>query len=200
MEAAQFFQPFDWHRIFFGDQAGLWFLLEVVFRTVVMYGYALVFARFIGKRGVGQVSPFEFILIIIISSAAGDPMFYRHVPLLHGIVVLTVVMILHRLVSVVTDRSERAEDVLEGEPVLVVENGRILEQSLGGGTLSRRELMMELRQQGVRNVGELERAFFEPNGKISVLQASEDKQRKTESTQPKDFRPKGTLPSASAPR
>ena len=185
------FQPFDWHRIFFGDQAGLIYLLEVVFRTVVMYGYVLLFARFIGKRGVGQVSPFEFILIIIISSAAGDPMFYRHVPLLHGIVVLTVVMILHRLVSVVTDRSERAEDFVEGEPILVVDDGRIVERSLGGGRLSRRELMMELRQQGVGNVGEVERAFFEPSGKVSVLQASQEKQKKTESTHPKDFRPKG---------
>ena len=188
MEAAQSFQPFDWHRMILGDQTGLWFLLEVVFRTVVMYGYALVFARFIGKRGVGQVSPFEFILIIIISSAAGDPMFYRQVPLLHGVIVLTVVMVLHRLVSLVTDRSEPAEDVLEGEPVLVVENGRILEQSLGGGTMSRRELLMELRQQGIRNVGEIERAFFEPSGRISVLPAARENQKHLESTEPKEFR------------
>ena len=191
MEATQSIQPFDWHRIFFGDQADPLYLLEIAFRTVVMYGYALVFARFIGKRGVGQVSPFEFILIIIISSAAGDPMFYGHVPLFHGILVLTVVILLHRLVSIMTDRSERAEDVLEGEPVLVVDNGRIVELSLGAGTLSRRELLMELRQQGIRNVGELERAFFEPNGKISVLQASQDKQKETESTQPREFKRKG---------
>ena len=192
MEAAQSLQPFDWHRIFLGDQVGTLFLLEIVFRTVVMYGYALVFARFIGKRGVGQVSPFEFILIIIVSSAAGDPMFYGHVPLLHGILVLTVVLLMHRLVSSVTDRSERAEDVVEGEPVLVVDSGEILEESLGAGTLSRRELLMELRQQGVRNVGDVERAFFEPSGRISVLPAPQDKQRKTESTQPKDFKRKGS--------
>jgi len=59
MEAAQSIQPFDWHRIFLGDELGLLFLLEIVFRTVVMYGYALIFARAIGKRGVGQISPFE---------------------------------------------------------------------------------------------------------------------------------------------
>ncbi|MFZ3585372.1 hypothetical protein ACOI1H_25125 [Loktanella sp. DJP18] len=45
-------EPFDWHRVLLGDQAGLLFLLEIVFRTVVMYGCTLVFARFIGKRGI----------------------------------------------------------------------------------------------------------------------------------------------------
>lgn len=85
--------------MFVGDSHDFLFLLEVIFRTVVMYAYALLFARVIGKRAVGQISPFEFILIIIISSAAGDPMFYAHVPLLHGMAVMTVVMILHRLVG-----------------------------------------------------------------------------------------------------
>ena len=132
MEAAQSFQPFDRHRILLGDRTGLLFLLEIVFRTAVMYGYALAFARFIGKRGVGQVSPFEFILIII-SSAAGDPMFYSDVLLLHGILVLTVVMLLHRLVGVWTDRSERAEDVIEGEPILVIADGEIVDGALAAG-------------------------------------------------------------------
>ncbi|MFZ3585373.1 DUF421 domain-containing protein [Loktanella sp. DJP18] len=131
-------------------------------------------------------------LVIIISSAAGDPMFYGHVPLLHGILVLTVVLLLHRLVSIMTNRSERAEDVVEGEPILLVESGRIVEQSLGMDTLSRREFLMHLRQQGVRDVGELEQAFLEPNGQVSVLQASADKQKQTESTWPKDFSRNGS--------
>ncbi|SDY71328.1 hypothetical protein [Citreimonas salinaria] len=71
-------------------------------------------------------------------SAAGDPMFYHHVPLSHGILVLTVVMLLHWAMSVLTDRSERAEDVLEGEPVLVVENGAVVESAVGVGSMSRR--------------------------------------------------------------
>ena len=121
MDSLQTIQPFDWHRIFLGDGTSALYLLEIAFRTSVMYLYALVFARFVGKRSVGQISPFEFIMIIVISSAAGDPMFYAHVPLLYGIVVLTVVMLLHRGMSALTDKSERGEDLLEGEPVLVIE-------------------------------------------------------------------------------
>ena len=187
MEAAQSFQPFDWHRMFLGDQAGFLYLAEIAFRTLVMYLYALIFARFIGSRGVGQISPFEFILIIIISSAAGDPMFYHNVPLLHGILVLTVVMALHSGMSFLTSWNEGAEDVLEGEPILVVEDGTVVETALGTRTMSRRELMVQLRHQSIRDVGEIERAFFEPDGKISVLKASPDKQKKTESTTPQEY-------------
>ena len=177
--------------MFLGDSVGLLYLLEIAFRTTVMYVYALVFSRFVGKRSVGQISPFEFIMIIVISSAAGDPMFYHDVPLTHGILVLTVVMLLHRAMSLVTDKSERGEDVLEGEPVLVIENGAVIESALGAGTMSRRELMSELRQQGVRDVGEIDKAFFEPSGRVSLFQASQDEQKKTESTLPDDYTRRG---------
>lgn len=188
MQAVQGFQPFDLGRMLLGEQAGLLYLAEIVLRTVVMYGYALVFARVIGSRGVGQISPFEFILIIIISSAAGDPMFYHHVPLLHGILVLTVVMLLHQAVSYLTNRSEGAEDVLEGEPVLVIENGEVVETALGKRTFSRRELMMQLRHQSIRDVGEVHRAYFEPDGRISIFQADSENRRQRESTSPHAYR------------
>lgn len=188
MDNLQNIQPFDWHRMLFGDGITALYLLEIAFRTAVMYLYALVFARFVGKRSVGQISPFEFIMIIIIGSAAGDPMMYAHVPLLYGIVVLTVVMLLHRIVSALTDKSERVEDVFEGEPVLVVEDGQLLEAAIGSGTISRRELMSQLRQQGIRDVGEVERAYFEPSGMFSVFQASQENQKTTESTMPSDYK------------
>jgi uncharacterized membrane protein YcaP (DUF421 family) len=187
MESLQNIQPFDWHRIFFGEGTSVLFLLEIAFRTTVMYLYALIFARFVGKRSVGQISPFEFIMIIVISSAAGDPMFYAHVPLLYGIVVLTVVMLLHRGMSAFTDKSERGEDLLEGEPILVIEDGHVIETAIGRGTISRRELMSQLRQQGIDDVGEVEKAFFEPSGVFSVFQAAQDKRKKTQSTMPSDY-------------
>ncbi len=172
-------QPFDLHRMFLGDQHQLLFLLEVVFRTVVMYGYSLVFARAIGKRAVGQISPFEFILIIIISSAAGDPMFYAHVPLLHGTAVMTVVMLLHRLVGAATARSERIEDLMEGEPTLVIREGRIVEEALGSSGLSRRELMMKLRTQGVQDMAVVDAAYFEPSGQLSVFKGGREQEERS---------------------
>ena len=75
---------------------------------------------------------------------------------------------------------------MEGDPVLVVRNGEIVEQALNASSLSRRELLMKLRMQSVRNLGEIECAFFEPSGQVSVFRASSDRQRDTISTQPRE--------------
>lgn len=186
-DLAQKFEAFDLYRMFLGEQTGsLLFLLEIAVRTAVMYLYVLFFARVVGHRAVGQISAFEFIAVIVVSSAAGDAMFYPHVPILHGIVVLTVVMLLHRIFGHVTTWSERAEDVVEGEPLLVVKNGHVVDEALGAGSLSRRELMMLLRVQGHQNLGEIEKAFFEPSAQISVFSFPPDRQKETLSTKPRE--------------
>ncbi len=189
LNTAQQFQAFDLYRMFLGEQTGsLLFLLEIVFRTTVMYLYVLFFSRIVGKRAVGQISAFEFIVVIVVSSAAGDAMFYPHVPILHGIAVLTVVMLLHRIFGHVAAQSERAEDIIEGEPLLVVKDGRVLDEALGASSLSRRELMMLLRVQGHQNLGNIEKAFFEPSGQISVFPFPPDRQKAEQSTEPRETR------------
>ena len=114
-------------------------------------------------------------------------MFYTSVPLLHALVVLTVVILLHRCLAVLTGWSPRMEYMVEGAPVLVVQNGRILQDSVGAGTIPLRELLMQLRLQRVRDLGEVEKAFFEPSGQMSVVPAPQEHRRSTGSTMPKEL-------------
>jgi uncharacterized membrane protein YcaP (DUF421 family) len=162
-------------RVLFGeaDTATAGFYVEIVFRTVVMYLYTIVLARLMGQGSVGQIGPFEFVLVIAVGSAAGDPMFYPDVGLAQGIAVITVVMIMHRLTGALIARSRRLEQAVEGRPLLVVRDGAIVEDALRGGALTRRELMALLRVAGIRNTGEVECAFFETSGRLSVFQADE---------------------------
>jgi uncharacterized membrane protein YcaP (DUF421 family) len=161
-------QPFDVQRMFFGDLPAL-FILEVAFRTSFMYLYTLAAARLIGKRGMGQLTPFEYIIVIALGSATGDPMFYPEVPLIHGIVVITSIVLLEKLLARLTQTRPRLEDALESVPTLLIKNGKIIEDSLQKSELSRQELFMQLRMNKIRNVGEVERAFLEPSGRISVF-------------------------------
>jgi uncharacterized membrane protein YcaP (DUF421 family) len=161
----------DLHRILFGeaDTATLFFFIEIVFRTIVMYVYTVFLARLVGKGGIGQIGPFEFVLVIAVGSAAGDPMIYPDVALLHGIAAITVVILLHRLTTSLLNRHRRLEHRLEGEPLLVVDHGTVCEDRLGAGALTKRELFSLLRQAGVRHTGEVEYAWFEPSGHLSVF-------------------------------
>jgi uncharacterized membrane protein YcaP (DUF421 family) len=168
------FSPLDFHRMLFGegDRVSALFLVEILIRTVIMYAYTIVLARMVGQGSVGQIGPFEFVLVIAVGSAAGDPMFYPEVPLLSGLAVITVVILLHRATQWFLAANPKAENFLEGKPLLVIKAGAVVDDAIGSGKLTRNELMSMLRVSGVRNVGTVECAYFEPSGRLSVFHYS----------------------------
>ncbi len=158
----------DWHRIWLGDQPPL-FLLEILFRTSVLFVFLLIMIRLMGQRGIGDVSFFEIALIIAIGSAAGDPMFYPDVPLLHGMGAIAVVVALHQFVLKASQRSEKIQRLTEGEPQLIVKDGFLDLDGIERAQLARNEVMFELRQRGVEHLGQVRRAYFEVDGRVSVF-------------------------------
>jgi uncharacterized membrane protein YcaP (DUF421 family) len=159
---------FDLQKIFFGDQPPL-FLLEIMFRTAFLFSWTVLNLRFIGQRGVGQLTLIEFVLIIALGSAVGDPMFYEDVPLTHGMLVITLVVIFQRLLLLFTLRSPRFQDILDGVPHRLVFDGLIDLDGIKAAGLSRDELYMELRQGGVEQLGQVRRAYLEIDGHISIF-------------------------------
>lgn len=164
---------FDLYRIFIGDQPPAFFV-EILFRTMVMYLYVLLVLRLMGKRGMGQLSPFEFTIIIALGSAVGDPMFYPEVPLLHCLAVVTVVVAMTRFITYLSNRSEAIEDFLEGQPCCIVDDGELNLKAIDGERFSREELFMLLREKGVRQLGQVQRAYLEPSGGVSAFRAPDE--------------------------
>jgi uncharacterized membrane protein YcaP (DUF421 family) len=160
--------PFDWGRMFLGDVPPL-FLLEIVFRTTLMFLWLVLLLRITGKRGLAQLSPLELAIVIGLGSAAGDPMFYPEMPLIHAMLVLALVVGLQRGLSYLVIRSERVETFIEGIPVELVRDGMIRLRALGRANLSREDLFERLRGQGVRQLGEVQRAYFEQDGNLTVF-------------------------------
>ena len=160
--------PFDWQRIFIGDAPPL-FLLEIAFRTLFMYVFTLLLVRVIGKRGLTQLSPFEYMIIIVLGSAAGDPTFYPDVPLTHAMVVMSVVVALQKLLELLTEKNRPLEIAVEGQVRLLVRDGQIIEPALRAEGLSESELYAELRSEGVECMGQVRFAYLEPSGRVSVL-------------------------------
>jgi uncharacterized membrane protein YcaP (DUF421 family) len=168
------YEPFDLSRMFFGDEVSLLLLAEILFRTAFMYIAALLLVRVIGKRGLGQLSPFEFLVVIAMGSAAGDPMFYPDVPLLHGVVVMAAIVMLQKLLVEFAARNDRAEHFIESVPALLIRDGAILDEELHREGLARDELMMQLREHGIANVAEVGLAYLEPSGRLSVFRSSHE--------------------------
>ena len=165
--------PFDLQRMFIGDAPPL-FLLEIVVRTVVIFLWLVFLLRITGKRGLAQLSPLELAIVIGLGSAAGDPMFYPEVPLLHAMLVLALVVLMQRGLSKLVIKSERVETFVEGQPVELVRDGVMSHAALDGANLSREDLFERLRSQGVRQLGEVQRAYFEQDGSLTVFTHPQD--------------------------
>ena len=165
--------PFDWARLFLGDAPPL-FYLEIVFRTVVIFGWLLLMLRLMGKRGLAQLSAIEFAIVIALGSAAGDPMFYPEVPLLHAMLVITLVVGLQQGMAWLIRRSERFETFVEDRPNELVRSGRIQIEEMEYAKLSLEDLLESLRNHGVRQLGEVQRAYLEQNGQLSVFKHERD--------------------------
>jgi uncharacterized membrane protein YcaP (DUF421 family) len=159
-------------RIFLGSQEPV-FLAEILLRTTIIYTYTFLLVRWVGGRSVAQLSVVEFILVIALGSAVGDPMFYPDVPLLHAMIVITVVVLINKGLDVLILNFAPAQRAIEGLPVAVVTNGRLLLDKAADRNLGRAEICEQLRLAGIRNLGEVEQALLEANGKISVFRFSE---------------------------
>ncbi len=160
-------EVFDLRRMFLGDEP-IWFLAEIVFRTVFMFVYTLVLVRITGKRGLGELSPFELLMVVALGSAVGDPMFYADVPLVHAMAVVTAIVLLQRGVAILVDHSEKAERFVESTSSRFVVDGVVDTKAMHAEHFARDELFMLLREEGVEHLGQVKRAYLEPSGRISV--------------------------------
>jgi uncharacterized membrane protein YcaP (DUF421 family) len=122
---------------------------------------------------VAQLSLVEFLLVIALGSAVGDALFYPEVPLLHALLVVTLVIGINRGLDALIVRSERVMRLVDGVPVQIVANGRLLHDGLHRRHMGRGEIAAALRAAGVRNLGEVEAAYLESSGKISIFRRAE---------------------------
>lgn len=158
---------FEWKRLLFNDLP-FEFLLEVLFRTVIMFIVVLLTLKFAGKRGVKQLSIFEVVIIISLGSAAGDPMFYEDVGLIPAILVFMVILFMYRSVTWLLGKSKRFEMFMEGRTHCIIEDGQFSIQSFEKEDLAQDEFFTELRLKSVEHIGQVRNAYIETNGAISI--------------------------------
>ncbi|HEX6335050.1 MAG TPA: YetF domain-containing protein, partial [Flavisolibacter sp.] len=169
-------QAFEWRSILLGEEK--WdFLLETAFRTVIMFLVILLSLRLLGKRGIKQLSVFELGVIIGLGSAAGDPMFYRDVGLLPGVIVFIMVIVLYRLITMLINRFQRFEQFVEGKPKCLVRDGCFEVRNMRDEPFAADEIYSQLRLNHVSHLGQVQQAILETNGEVSIFFYADDQVR-----------------------
>src|SRR5713101_834640 len=142
---------------------------ELILRSMVVYGFLIILLGLTGKRQVGQLAPFDLVLLLVLSNDVQNAMNGGDNSLIGGLISACVLVGLNYLVGLATFRSKRLEAIIEGRPQLLVHNGRLFEEVLSRAKLTHHELNAALRQSGCANVSEVHAAILENNGSISVV-------------------------------
>ena len=159
---------FEWERVLLNELPGV-FLIEVIFRSTIMFVTLLLVLRVAGKRGVKQLSIFETVIIISLGSAAGDPMFYEDVGLVPAITVFITIILLYRLVTWLTGKYKPFETFIEGKTVCLISEGQFSIKEFKKESLAQDEFFSELRLKSVEHLGQVRNAYLESSGEVSIF-------------------------------
>jgi uncharacterized membrane protein YcaP (DUF421 family) len=142
---------------------------ELAARAVLVYLFLLVLLRLTGKRQVGQLAPFDLVLLLILSNAVQNAMNGGDNSFTAGALSAGTLIAVNGLVSLATYRSKWLEALVEGRPKVLIHNGRLFEDILRAERLTHHELHAALRRGGCSCVEHVHVAILENNGQISVV-------------------------------
>jgi uncharacterized membrane protein YcaP (DUF421 family) len=144
-------------------------ILEIMLRTTVIYVLVLFGIRLTGKREVGQMTPFDLTLLLLLSNAVQNAMTGPDTSLIGGIVAASVLLLLNFLMADLTGINRRFRRFIQGSPTLLIYHGKPLLAHMGREHVSMDALESALREHGVGSIQEAALAVLEVDGSISVL-------------------------------
>ena len=147
-------------------------LWELILRAVIVYGFLLILLRLTGKRQIGQLAPFDLVLLLVLSNAVQNSMCGGDNSVSAGLILATVLIALNGLIGWLTFRNKRLERLVEGRPEVLIHNGKLFEKALLREKLTHHELNAALRAAGCSAVEEVRYALLETSGEITVIPMS----------------------------
>ncbi len=142
---------------------------ELVLRSAVVYAFLIVLLRLTGKRQIGQLAPFDLVLLLVLSNAVQNSMNGGDNSLVGGLVSAVTLVALNYGIGYATFKSKRLEGLIEGRPQVIIHNGRVFEDVMRRAKLTHHELTAALRQAGCSCQEDVQTAILENNGSISVV-------------------------------
>jgi uncharacterized membrane protein YcaP (DUF421 family) len=146
--------------------------MDLVLRTVTVFAFLLVLTRVIGRRELSSLEPFDLILLIIVGDALQQGLTQDDYSVTGALIVVSTFAVLQVFVSWLGYRFPRIQPVLAGEPIIIVEDGKVIERNLKRERLTAGEIAEAARAQQISSLSEVQWAVLEKNGQISFLKKS----------------------------
>lgn len=158
----------DWSTLF-GLTVSPW---ELVVRGSAMYVFLFILFRVVVKRRVGSIGMADILILVIVADAAQNGMSGNYTSITEAFILVGTLIGWNLAIDWLTFRFRALQSILEPPPLLLVENGRVLWRHLRAELISEAELKAKLREHGVADLGEVAKAYIEPDGQVTVLKKS----------------------------
>jgi uncharacterized membrane protein YcaP (DUF421 family) len=146
--------------------------MDIVLRTVAVFAFLLVLTRIIGRRELSSLEPFDLILLIVLGDAVQQGLTQDDYSLTGAFLVIGTFAILQVLVSWIGFRFPGTRTILEGEPIIIIEDGKLIERNLKRERLTHDEIAEEARNQQIAHISQVRWGVLETTGKISFIKKS----------------------------
>ena len=146
--------------------------MDLVLRAIFLYFFVFAITRVIGRRELSQLAPFDIILLIVAGDAIQQGLTQDDYSLTGAVLVVGTFAILQLVTSYASFKIIRLRPILEGEPIVIVQNGKLLDGNLKRERLTEEEVAEEARQQQISSLDQVEWAVLENSGKISFIEKS----------------------------
>src|ERR671910_2540858 len=143
--------------------------MDLVVRAAVAFAFVYLITRVIGRRELSSMEPFDLILLVVIGDLVQQGVTQNDFSVTGAILVGGTIGLLTVAVSYLSFRFPRLRPALDGEPVIVVENGKAIERNLRRNRITREELAAAARQNAIGSLEDVQWAVLETNGRISFI-------------------------------
>jgi uncharacterized membrane protein YcaP (DUF421 family) len=143
--------------------------MDLVLRAVVLFGGVVILLRIVGRRELATMEPIDFILLIVLGDAIQQGLTQDDYSVSGAFITIFTIAVLQVVLGYLTFRSKGLRRVLDGEPVVLVENGTVIERNLKRARIAEVELAEEARLSQVASLSDVEWALLETSGKVSII-------------------------------
>lgn len=143
--------------------------MDLAIRATVLFLFVFLITRIIGRRELSSLEPFDLILLIVMGDAIQQGLTQDDYSVTGAVIVIGVFAILQVAVSFLSYRFGFLRPVLDGEPIVIVQDGKAIERNMKKERLTMEELMVEIRQQQIPSLDQVAWAVLETSGKVSVI-------------------------------
>jgi len=143
--------------------------MDLVLRAIALYVFILIIMRMVGRRELSSLTPVDLVLLVVLGDSIQQGLTQDDYSVTGAVIVISTIAVLQVLTSYITYLSRRAKSVIDGNPIVLIEDGKLLERNLRRQRVRPDDVAEEMRLQGIANFTDVQWGILESNGNFSFI-------------------------------